>query len=43
VEEIVRRKGLKIKVYEAKKFSADEIDSSSKIKKRVIELESGNT
>ena len=39
VEEIVRKKGLKIKIFEAKKFSADDIDSSSKIKKRVIELE----
>ena len=39
VEEIVKRQGLKIKIFEAKKFSADDIDSSSKIKRRVIELE----
>jgi len=39
VEEIVRKKGLKTKVFEAKKFAADDIDSSSKIKRRVIELE----
>jgi len=43
VEEIVRKKGLKIKIFEAKKFSADDIDSSSKIKRRVIELERNNS
>ena len=39
VEEIIKKKGLKIKVFEARKFSEDDIDSSSKIKRRVIELE----
>jgi len=39
VEEIIKSKGLKIKIFEAKKFSEDDIDSSSKIKRRVIELE----
>jgi len=43
VEEIVKKKGLKIKIFEAKKFSADDIDSSSKIKRRVIELERDNS
>jgi len=43
VEEIVKRQGLKIKIFEAKKFSADDIDSSSKIKRRVIELERNNS
>jgi len=39
VEEIIKKKGLRIKVFEARKFSEDDIDSSSKIKRRVIELE----
>jgi len=39
VEEIIARKGLKTKIFEASKFAADDIDSSSKIKRRVIELE----
>jgi len=39
VEEIIARKGLKTKILEASKFAADDIDSSSKIKRRVIELE----
>lgn len=43
VEEIIEKKGLKIKVFEAKKLSADDIDSSSKIKRRVIELERNNS
>jgi len=43
VEEIVKKKGLKIKIFEAKKFSADDIDSSSRIKRRVIELERDNS
>jgi len=43
VEEIVKKKGLKIKIFEADKFSADDIDSSSKIKRRVIELERDNS
>jgi len=43
VEEIIESRGLKIKIFEAKKFSADDIDSSSKIKRRVIELERNNS
>jgi len=43
VQEIIEKKGLKIKVFEAKKLSADNIDSSSKIKRRVIELERNNS
>lgn len=43
VQEIIKKKGLKIKVFEAKKLSADDIDSSSKIKRRVIELERNNS
>lgn len=43
VENIIRKKGLKIKVFEAKKFAADDIDSSSKIKRRVIELEKNSS
>jgi len=43
VQEIIEKKGLKIKVFEAKKLSADDIDSSSKIKRRVIELERNNS
>jgi len=43
VEEIVKKKGLKIKIFEAERFSADDIDSSSKIKRRVIELERDNS
>jgi len=39
VEEIIKKRGLRIKVFEARKFSEDDIDSSSKIKRRVIELE----
>lgn len=39
VEEIITKKGLKTKIFEASKFAADDIDSSSKIKRRVIELE----
>ena len=39
VEEIIKKKGLKIKIFDARKFSEDDIDSSSKIKRRVIELE----
>ena len=39
VEKIIKKKGLRIKVFEARKFSEDDIDSSSKIKRRVIELE----
>ena len=39
VEEIIARKGFKTKIFEASKFAADDIDSSSKIKRRVIELE----
>jgi len=43
VEEIIKSRRLKIKIFEAKKFSADDIDSSSKIKRRVIELERNNS
>jgi len=43
VEEIVKKKGLKIKIFEAERFSTDDIDSSSKIKRRVIELERDNS
>jgi len=39
VEEIIKKKELKIKIFDARKFSEDDIDSSSKIKRRVIELE----
>jgi len=43
VEEIIRKKRLKAKVFEAKKFAADDVDSSSKIKRRVIELEKNSS
>jgi len=39
VEELIQRKGLKIRVFQTRKFSVDDIDSSSKIKRRVIEVE----
>jgi len=39
VEEIIAKKRLKTRIFEASKFAADDIDSSSKIKRRVIELE----
>jgi FAD synthetase len=37
VKEYVKKKGLKIKVVKIGKFSEDELDSSSKIKQRIIE------
>ena len=39
VEELIQRKGLKIRVFQTRKFAVDDIDSSSKIKRRVIEVE----
>lgn len=39
VEELIARKGLKIQVFQAKRFSVDDLDSSTKIRKRVIEVE----
>lgn len=39
VEDLIRRKRMKIRIFQAKRFAVDEIDSSSKIKRRVIELE----
>lgn len=39
VEDLTRRKRMKIRIFQAKRFAVDEIDSSSKIKRRVIELE----
>lgn len=39
VEESIARKGSKIRVFQANRFSVDDIDSSSKIKRRVIEVE----
>lgn len=42
-EEVIRRKGLKIRVFQTRKFAVDDIDSSSKIKKRVIEVEKGSS
>ena len=43
IEEVIERKGLKIQVFQARRFAVDEIDSSSKIKRRVIELEKNNS
>lgn len=37
VKEYVRKKGLKIKVVKIGKFGEDELDSSSKIKQKIIE------
>lgn len=39
VEKLIQRKGLKIRVFQTRKFAVDDIDSSSKIKRRVIEVE----
>jgi FAD synthetase len=39
VEEIVRLKRLPIKIIQASRFSSEEIDSSSQIKKRILESE----
>jgi FAD synthetase len=39
VEELIARKGLKIKVFQTKRFSVDDVDSSTKIRRRVIEAE----
>lgn len=39
VEELIQRKGLKIRVFQTRKFAVDDMDSSSKIKRRVIEVE----
>jgi FAD synthetase len=43
IEEVIKRKKLKIQVFQAKRFAVDDIDSSSKIKKRVIELEKNDS
>ena len=37
VEEIAHRKKLPLKIFQASKFSSDDIDSSSQIKKRILE------
>lgn len=37
VREIIQRKGLKIKIVKIGKFSQDDLDSSSKIKQKIIE------
>ena len=37
VEEIVRRKGLQIEIFQASKFRSEDIDSSTKIKRRILE------
>jgi glycerol-3-phosphate cytidylyltransferase-like family protein len=37
VKDYVKAKGLKIKIVKIGKFEADELDSSSKIKQRIIE------
>lgn len=39
VEEVIKRKRLKIRVFQAERFAVDDLDSSSKIKKKVIEVE----
>ncbi|MFH0847992.1 MAG: adenylyltransferase/cytidyltransferase family protein [archaeon] len=36
VEEIVRRKNLTLKILQASKFNSEDIDSSSKIKRRIL-------
>lgn len=43
VEELIARKGLKIQVFQAKRFSVDDLDSSTKIRKRVIEVEKSSS
>jgi glycerol-3-phosphate cytidylyltransferase-like family protein len=43
VEELIRRKRAKIRIFQAKRFAVDELDSSSKIKRRVIELEKNSS
>lgn len=43
IKEVIERKGLKIQVFQARRFAVDDIDSSSKIKKRVIELEKNSS
>jgi FAD synthetase len=43
IEEVIERKGLKIQVFQARRFAVDDIDSSSKIKRRVIELEKNSS
>lgn len=37
VKEIVLRKNLPLKVFQASKFSSEDVDSSSKIKRRILE------
>jgi FAD synthetase len=37
VAEVLKKKGLKIKLVKVGKFSSDELDSSSKIKKKIVE------
>lgn len=37
VEEIVRRKGLQIEIFQASKLRSEDIDSSTKIKRRILE------
>jgi FAD synthetase len=37
VAEVVKKKGLKIRLVKVGKFSSDELDSSSKIKKKIVE------
>jgi len=43
IKEVIERKGLKIQVFQARRFAVDDIDSSSKIKRRVIELEKNSS
>jgi len=39
VEELIKARRAKIQIFQAKRFAVDELDSTSKIKRRVIELE----